>query len=107
MDTPTVGCGKTFFYVDGMSKEGIFDACEEMLKNAGDYITLKGKSGRLWAAALKGSNTSNEPLFISVGHKISLETAVQCIEQTCHFRIPEPIRQADIRSRQKIKHLKA
>ena len=27
LDTPTIGCGKTFFYVDGLSKDKIADDC--------------------------------------------------------------------------------
>jgi deoxyinosine 3'endonuclease (endonuclease V) len=88
LDTPTVGCGKTFFYVDGLSKEGIYKTCDESLFKPGDSVFLKGKSGRTWAAAVKSSTTSNDPLFVSVGHKISLPTAVECIVSTCKFRIP-------------------
>ena len=72
LDVPTIGCGKTFFYVDGLEKEGIYKTCDENLFKPGDYVVLKGKSGRLWAAAIKSSSTSNDPLFVSVGHRISL-----------------------------------
>lgn len=91
--------------MDGLSKEGIYKACDEALFKAGDHVLLRGKSGRVWAAAIKSSATSNDPLFVSIGHKITLPTAVECIVSTCKFRIPEPIRQADLRSRQRVKDI--
>ena len=43
---------------------------------------------------------AKRPIYISIGHRIGLETAIwavmQCIDR---YRIPEPTRQADIRSR--------
>lgn len=36
-----------------------------------------------------------KPIFISVGHRISLDTAVQIIKMTCKYRVPEPIRQVN------------
>ena len=34
-----------------------------------------------------------KPIFISVGHRVSLPTAVKIAKMTCKFRVPEPIRQ--------------
>ncbi|RYG45025.1 hypothetical protein EON67_11080 [archaeon] len=39
------------------------------------------------------------PVFVSVGHKMALEDAVQLVLQTCIYRVPEPIRLADKESR--------
>lgn len=49
--------------------------------------------------AMQSNPGSLKPIYISVGHRISLDTAVKIARMTCKFRIPEPIRQADIRSR--------
>ena len=43
--------------------------------------------------ALRSTQQSHNPIYISVGHKIGLETAVSLVHATCWFRIPEPIRQ--------------
>lgn len=32
LNTPTVGCGKTFFYVDGLSKQRVEEDCEDYLR---------------------------------------------------------------------------
>ncbi|XP_077611431.1 endonuclease V isoform X4 [Crocuta crocuta] len=53
--------------------------------------------------ALKSHDRSTKPLYVSVGHKISLEAAVRLTRGLCRFRIPEPVRQADIRSRDYIR----
>ncbi|XP_078510206.1 endonuclease V isoform X2 [Lissotriton helveticus] len=53
--------------------------------------------------ALKSCDKSAKPIYVSVGHKISLESAVHLVGSCCKYRTPEPIRQADIRSREYIR----
>lgn len=43
--------------------------------------------------ALRSHDHSTKPLYVSVGHKISLEAAVRLTHSCCKFRIPEPVRQ--------------
>lgn len=43
--------------------------------------------------ALKSHDHSTKPLYVSVGHKVSLEAAVRLTRSCCRFRIPEPVRQ--------------
>ena len=63
------------------------------LKKAGDIVELKGESGKVWGAALRATNDSSNPIIVSQGHRVSLQTAldltIKCIKK---FRIPEPIR---------------
>lgn len=70
-------------------------------KAQGDYFILVGFSGRNWAVALRSGSNAAEPIFVSVGHMISLNTAVEivkrCTKQGC--RIPEPVNVADLGSR--------
>ncbi|XP_036924723.1 endonuclease V isoform X3 [Sturnira hondurensis] len=53
--------------------------------------------------ALRSHEHSTKPLYVSVGHRVSLEVAVRLTHSCCRFRIPEPLRQADIRSRDYIR----
>ena len=41
-----------------------------------------------------------KPVVVSVGHGVSLSSAVALVWRTCKHRIPEPVRQADLRSRE-------
>ncbi|XP_056891704.1 endonuclease V-like isoform X5 [Takifugu flavidus] len=43
--------------------------------------------------ALRSSDSSSKPVYVSVGHKISVDTAVRLTHSCCRYRIPEPIRQ--------------
>lgn len=40
-----------------------------------------------------------KPIYVSVGHKIGLRTAVKLVKEVSKYRIPEPLRIADINSR--------
>ncbi|KAL7170735.1 hypothetical protein ACSBR2_035585 [Camellia fascicularis] len=45
--------------------------------------------------AMRSTQGSFKPIFISVGHRVSLATAVEIAKMTCKYRVPEPIRQVD------------
>jgi len=84
--------------VDGLHRAGVLESVR--CPSAGPVAWLKGDSGRTWGAALQGPEGSrHKPIFVSVGHRLSLETAVALVQACSKFRIPEPIRQADLRSR--------
>jgi len=55
-------------------------------------------SSELLGAALCGPSTK-KPIYVSVGHNVSLETAVAVVLRCCRYRNPEPLRLADLRSR--------
>lgn len=95
---PTIGCGKTVFAVDGITVNSV-KGLSSMLHQAGDKILLTGNSGKVWGCALRATDDSINPIIISIGHKISLESAVKIVSESCIYRVPEPIRQADKLSR--------
>ncbi len=67
-------------------------------------INLVGTSGKIWGAALRSTTDSKNPIIISVGHRITLDTAIKVVKACIHkFRIPEPIRCADLKSRTLVK----
>ena len=37
--------------------------------------------------------SSVKPIYVSLGHRISLDSAVEVVKITCKYRVPEPIRQ--------------
>ncbi|XP_059527454.1 endonuclease V isoform X4 [Myotis daubentonii] len=74
-----------------------------LLRAGGDSFPLRGGSGAVLGRALRSHDRSTKPLYVSVGHKMSLEAAVRLTHSCCRFRVPEPVRQADIRSRDYIR----
>lgn len=88
---PTIGCGKTRLIGDA----------NEPGPNRGDIEPLMDR-GRVVGNVLR-TQDNIKPLFISIGHLISLKTACEwIIKLTPQFRLPETIRQAD----QLVKRLK-
>ena len=99
VDIPTIGCGKTVFAVDGITKYKVQNINNYNLKKKGDYKALIGKSGTQWGYALKSTKEYDDTMIISIGHKISNEAALKIAKYTCISRIPEPIRLSDKISR--------
>jgi len=55
--------------------------------------------GEVLGAALR-SGRSRRLLYVSVGHRISLSKAVRITKRLCKTRIPEPLRLADVKSKE-------
>jgi len=83
VDIPTIGVGKTLIEIDGLNA-----------RTASNDL-LCGNSGRIWGATLH----HKRPIYVSIGHRVDLETAIYIVKHCCRYRIPEPIRQADILSK--------
>jgi deoxyribonuclease V len=82
---PTVGCAKTV----------LVGKYEEPDAKAGSYSPLIDRE-ELIGAALRTQDGVN-PVFVSVGHRINLESAIEVVLHcTTDYRIPEPTRQAHL-----------
>lgn len=99
-NVPTIGVGKNLLYVDGLTRENVKPLCKDKLKVAGDHVDLIGESGKIWGAALRGSNQAKNWVYVSIGHMVDLYFALNTVRLCCKTKIPEPIRQADLRSRE-------
>ncbi|CAH1429815.1 unnamed protein product [Lactuca virosa] len=97
---PTIGIGKNLHHVDGLTNSKVRELFEADENYNIDFIYLIGDSGNTLGAALHSSKGSFKPIFVSIGHRVSLASAVEVVRRTCNYRVPEPIRQADIRSRE-------
>jgi deoxyribonuclease V len=88
-DVPTIGVAKSRLvgsYQQPGSKRGAWSK----LVDRGETV-----------GAVLRTRSAVQPLFVSVGHRVSLKTAIDCVLRcTRHFRRPEPIRAADSFSRQ-------
>ena len=99
IDIPTIGCSKNVFNVDGIKKIKVKEIANKFLNKGGDYYPLIGDSGEQWGWAYRSNDESKNPMIISLGHKISNETALKIVKISTIHRIPQPIRYSDKISR--------
>ena len=85
LNTPTIGCAKS--RLCGQHKEPG--------EKPGSYTELVDR-GETIGAALR-TKRSLKPLYVSIGHKVDLETAVYWVLECCRgYRMPEPTRLAHL-----------
>lgn len=99
LNISTVGIAKTLLYHDGLNEYDIKTQFRSKCKTKGDWVDLIGKTGKLYGVGLKTSNDSINPLYVSIGHKISLDVARELVIKTCLYKNPEPIRNSDSKSK--------
>lgn len=90
---PTIGVTKNLQKCCG---DWTDKSVKEHMGNGGllEFDLVDGSRALGWA--VKKSVEHAAPVFVSVGHKISLETACAVVKRCMAYRVPEPIRQADI-----------
>lgn len=88
---PTLGVSKNMFAVDGLTKAKTKELFEKTTY-AGEYVDLIGNSGKRWGVAYRSADNIVNPIFISTGHRISLDTAIEIVFRTCFYRVAEPVR---------------
>jgi deoxyribonuclease V len=91
-DIPSVGCAKT-----------------RLTGRAGEPENLKGAFALLYEGkevigAVVRTKANTKPLYISIGHKISLDTTVKVVLDCCTgYRLPEPTRRAHLETQKRYK----
>ncbi len=87
LDRPSVGCAKSLLVGEWN--------CEALREDHGAWTPLVLEGKRIGAAVR--SREATKPVFVSIGHRISLPSAIRLALGCCtNYRIPEPTRQADI-----------
>ena len=80
INIPTIGVGKTFLHVDGLTtsavKEMLNESCQHEMKG---HIELKGDSGRIWGVALRPIDGIKNPIYISIGHMVMIHKLFFCL----------------------------
>lgn len=118
---PTIGVAKKLLCVDGLTEEYALELAERCRRNVGGITAISSSSISNRSAKLVGPRSnfvhgavlitdSKEdplPLYVSIGHCVSLETSLNVVASCIPRgqRIPEPINQADLRSRAYVKAL--
>lgn len=108
LDVPTIGVGKTLLVVP---KFGVVDSDRERVAMWAkttkplSALPLGDMNGKPVAAAMKVGNTSSA-VYISQGHRVTLETAVRVVRLVgCNKDTCEVVRLADRKSRDLIKRI--
>ncbi len=89
IDIPTIGIAKSLLF-------------EKIWKKTDDGFILD-KNGNKIGFSLISSKNVKRPVYISPGHKISLDRAIEIVKNSCIYRIPEPIRQAHLLAKEIIR----
>ena len=85
LDVPTIGCAKS----------RLCGAHPPVGEAVGSFAELE-EDGEVIGAALR-TKIGAEPVYVSIGHKVDLDTAIFWVMQCCRgYRIPEPIRLAHL-----------
>jgi len=86
LDLPTIGCAKSLL-------TGKYDA-SALNEEVGSWVPLMNKGETI--GAVVRTRTRVNPLFISLGHRISLATSIDYVLKCGRgYRLPEPTRLAD------------
>lgn len=102
---PTIGISKNIMYVEQLTREYIETQITKIDKKVGESFRLVGDSGFEYGACLLTTEESKHPIYVSIGHKVTLDTAIKLTIACSKYKIPEPVRQADLISRQAIRDL--
>jgi deoxyribonuclease V len=85
LDTPTIGCAKSL----------LCGQHEVPGDEPGSYAEIRDK-GEIIGAALR-TKPAVKPVYISIGHKLNLESAIYWVLKCCRgYRLPEPTRLAHL-----------
>jgi deoxyribonuclease V len=86
LDLPTIACSKTPLWRD----------YPEPSSEKGSHLLIKGEGAQM-AGAVVRTRENRKPIFVTQGHKISIQTAVKIVLRCCpRYRIPEPLREAHV-----------
>ncbi|ODM89089.1 Endonuclease V [Orchesella cincta] len=101
-EIPTIGVAKNLHMIDGI---GVTRQMLQGMAAMGDYVLIRDNANEILGMALKTAKDTKNPMYISIGHKISLETAKNVVLKCCKYKIPEPIRFADNISREFVRKM--
>lgn len=126
---PTIGCAKTFYSIDGITSDHVWKLSGNLTKS-GQYIKLKGKSEKIYGAAVLTytdygfeefikdrdlyyynynlEESPYEPIIVSYGNMIDLDSSIDVVIKFNSVninRVPLPIYYADKFTRKRIKDL--
>ncbi|CAF1527342.1 unnamed protein product [Rotaria sp. Silwood1] len=102
---PCFGVTKNVLNADGITFEIVEDLLKKQAPEENQYVEIIGDSGAVLGLAYNITGFVKNAVYISAGHKITLKTACDIFKNVTKYRITEPIRQADLLSRELVAKL--
>lgn len=93
---PTIGVAKKFYNFDNFTHDIVKDKFTQCKTDKMKLTTSNGDT----VACVFRPNSSSQLLYISQGYGIDLDLAVTIVQNCSIYRVPEPIRQADLITRE-------
>ncbi|XP_071430030.1 endonuclease V isoform X1 [Pithys albifrons albifrons] len=84
-DLPCIGVAKNLLQMDGVVRDELHREQIRSLQRSGDTFPLTDTSGRVLGMVLRSSSNSSKPLYVSVGHRMGLDTAVRLVGSCCRL----------------------
>jgi deoxyribonuclease V len=81
----------------GVAQELVYGTCNvvELAKERGSYLPVLDPTDGAEIAAAVRTRSDIRPIYVSVGHRVSLQSAMKIVLQcTARYRLPEPMRYA-------------
>ncbi|XP_035707155.1 endonuclease V isoform X2 [Folsomia candida] len=100
----TIGVAKNLFVMENVN---CTKAMVQNMGGAGDFTLIKDNENCILGLALKSAEEAKNPIYVSIGHKICLESSRKTVLACCKYRVPEPLRFADGISREFVRQLLA
>jgi deoxyinosine 3'endonuclease (endonuclease V) len=110
---PTIGIGKELHAFAQLQRDEVAARAMAGLKKQGQWMLLHcpvhepgsaaastGSSWEVTGAAMRSGKSAKKPIYVSVGNRMSLRNACAVTASLVRHRVPEPVRQADLFSRQ-------
>ncbi|HME56540.1 MAG TPA: endonuclease V [Candidatus Lokiarchaeia archaeon] len=92
---PTIGCAKNLFY-------GQFNKDALGIEKFASMPIVDEVTGDILGTAIRMHEDVN-PIFVSPGHLVNLDSAIDIVKQCASgYKLPEPLRQADIIARKRV-----
>ncbi|EPY25062.1 deoxyribonuclease V [Angomonas deanei] len=103
----TIGCAKKILSVEHFSREyieGLFEGHVSSPLAMRPLVAGEAAPYRYYGYALQNTHSAKRCVFVSPGHKMGYALSLALVSLCSLHRVPEPTRQADLRSREYIRN---
>lgn len=105
LNIPTIGVSKSFLKLEGLHEYTFIIENVRNISSTFELPVITPFQGQV-ATALYSGKSKHPRCYVSIGNRISISKAVEVIKKCSISKIPEPIRQADLISRDIIRKMK-